>query len=288
MTDRTLLAQALAALEDGTFDRAHWITALRSALAAPQPEPVALESVHLTRDTQGMCVVRVNGRVAIRDNGDIIDHMATLEWFATPPAAPAEPCYCDRMGIGVPGVSCGDCPRDYKPAPIDGFGGNLDAAFDAPADMVMVPRDILVRLVEEARVFEPSVLDPEALAQAHRILAASPPAAPAPAVPLTDTRKLCTCDGAGRGPGRACVVQAGGRLGDLWKCAKSAAPAVREPPGMVLVPFDELLRLRKHADFNVVELAHQQRESPGPFVGLAGTTNVMFAEQAHGIMGGGK
>ena len=54
-------------------------------------------------------------------------------------------------------------------------------------------------------------------------------AAPAPAVPLTDTRKLCTCDGAGRGPGRACVVQAGGRLGELWKCAKSAAPAVREP-----------------------------------------------------------
>lgn len=43
-----------------------------------------------------------------------------------------------------------------------------------------------------------------------------------------DTRKLCTCDGAGRGPGRACVVQAGGRLGDLWKCSKSAAPAVRE------------------------------------------------------------
>jgi hypothetical protein len=32
-------------------------------------------------------------------------------------AQPApEPCYCDRMGIGVPGVSCGDCPRDYKPA----------------------------------------------------------------------------------------------------------------------------------------------------------------------------
>ena len=41
----------------------------------------------------------------------------------------------------------------------------------------------------------------------------------APAVPLPDTRKLCTCDGAGRGPGRACVVQAGGRLGDLWRCA---------------------------------------------------------------------
>jgi hypothetical protein len=35
-----------------------------------------------------------------------------------------------------------------------------------------------------------------------------------------DTRKVCTCDGAGRGPGRACVVQAGGRLGDLWRCAQ--------------------------------------------------------------------
>ena len=26
-----------------------------------------------------------------------------------------EPCYCDKQGIGEPGVSCGDCPtRDYK------------------------------------------------------------------------------------------------------------------------------------------------------------------------------
>ena len=57
--------------------------------AAPALEPVALESVHLTRDASGMCIVRVNGRTAIRDNGDIIDHMATLEWFAAP--APAVP-----------------------------------------------------------------------------------------------------------------------------------------------------------------------------------------------------
>lgn len=35
----------------------------------------------------------------------------------------------------------------------------------------------------------------------------------------SDTRKPCTCDGAGRGPGRACVVKAGGRLGGLWRCA---------------------------------------------------------------------
>lgn len=50
--------------------------------ASKMVPPVALRSVHLTRDTAGMCVVRVNGRVAIRDNGDIIDHTATLEWFA--------------------------------------------------------------------------------------------------------------------------------------------------------------------------------------------------------------
>lgn len=35
-----------------------------------------------------------------------------------------------------------------------------------------------------------------------------------------DMRKPCTCDGAGCGPGRACVVQAGGRLGELWRCAQ--------------------------------------------------------------------
>ena len=90
---RTLREAAQMALDalltgyhQGTQDA---IAALREALAAPEPELVALESIHLTRDTRGMCVVRVNGRVAIRDNGDIIDHMATLEWFATPPAAPA-------------------------------------------------------------------------------------------------------------------------------------------------------------------------------------------------------
>jgi hypothetical protein len=26
---------------------------------------------------------------------------------------PPAKCFCDRMKIGVPGVSCGDCPRDY-------------------------------------------------------------------------------------------------------------------------------------------------------------------------------
>lgn len=35
----------------------------------------------------------------------------------------------------------------------------------------------------------------------------------------SEARKPCTCDGAGRGPGRACVVLAGQRLGELWRCA---------------------------------------------------------------------
>lgn len=32
----------------------------------------------------------------------------------TPTRAADAPCFCDRMNIGAPGVSCGDCPtRDY-------------------------------------------------------------------------------------------------------------------------------------------------------------------------------
>lgn len=45
--------------------------------------------------------------------------------------------------------------------------------------------------------------------------------------PKADTRKLCTCDGAGRGPGRACVVKAGGRLGELWRCSEGVERAER-------------------------------------------------------------
>jgi hypothetical protein len=42
--------------------------------------------------------------------------------------------------------------------------------------------------------------------------------------PGSEARKLCTCDGAGRGPGRACVVLAGQRLGELWRCAEGHEP----------------------------------------------------------------
>jgi hypothetical protein len=62
--------------------------AAREALAQPavQGEPVALREVGLTRDIRGMCIVTINGREAIRDNGDVISHYATLDWFAQPPA----------------------------------------------------------------------------------------------------------------------------------------------------------------------------------------------------------
>lgn len=58
-------------------------------------------------------------------------------------------------------------------------------------------------------------------APAHYKIAQARDARPAAAVQemQTDARKMCTCDGAGRGAGRVCVVKAGGRLGDLWRCA---------------------------------------------------------------------
>lgn len=42
---------------------------------------------------------------------------------------------------------------------------------------------------------------------------------------MSEHRKPCTCDGAGRGPGRECVVKRGQRLGELWRCSEG-----REPP----------------------------------------------------------
>lgn len=44
-------------------------------------------------------VATVKESLTVEPVGDILD----------------EPCFCDRNGIGAPGVSCGDCPiRDYK------------------------------------------------------------------------------------------------------------------------------------------------------------------------------
>ena len=41
-------------------------------------------------------------------------YSAILAAAPQPPQAD-EPCYCDKQDIGKPGVTCGDCPRDYSP-----------------------------------------------------------------------------------------------------------------------------------------------------------------------------
>jgi hypothetical protein len=56
-------------------------------------------------------------REALRDLRETVRR--GLECAAAPqPAAQPDPCFCDRMKLGEPGVSgvsCGDCPtRDYK------------------------------------------------------------------------------------------------------------------------------------------------------------------------------
>jgi hypothetical protein len=82
----------ITTIPDRERDLQAQVDALKEELARLRAqEPVALKSVHLIRDVQGMCAVLVNGRMAIRDNGDIIDHFATLDWFAAPPSQPAKP-----------------------------------------------------------------------------------------------------------------------------------------------------------------------------------------------------
>jgi hypothetical protein len=90
---------------DIEFSHKSWMSdvwkPLYAAPAAPAPDHIVdanklvapLRSVHLTRDTRGMCVVSLNGFEVIRDNGDVIDHMATPSLLSTyaAPAAPAEP-----------------------------------------------------------------------------------------------------------------------------------------------------------------------------------------------------
>jgi len=44
----------------------------------------------------------------------VAQYKAMLAAAPQPPQAD-EPCYCDKQGIGKPGVTCGDCPRDYLP-----------------------------------------------------------------------------------------------------------------------------------------------------------------------------
>lgn len=56
-----------------------------------------------------------------KKDGGTID-LESLRGFTPGPHPDAQPaqgeCFCDRMKLGAPGVSCGDCPtRDYAPQP---------------------------------------------------------------------------------------------------------------------------------------------------------------------------
>ncbi len=75
--------------QDASIWAAAWHAATPSAAPEGQGVPVALQSVELIRDIYGMCIVKVNGREAMRDNGDVISHCATLDWFAPQPPAGA-------------------------------------------------------------------------------------------------------------------------------------------------------------------------------------------------------
>ncbi len=72
---------------------AEYIARMEAEIAAtadaPVAEPVGLCEVGFARDTDGTCIVTVNGREVIRDNGDIVSHYATLDWLAGEPRPPA-------------------------------------------------------------------------------------------------------------------------------------------------------------------------------------------------------
>lgn len=82
-----------------------WDAAVRSASpAAPEAaKPAVLREVALTRDVHGMCVVTVNGREVIRDNGDVISHFATLNWLSSI-SVPADKLANDLL----------NCADDYR------------------------------------------------------------------------------------------------------------------------------------------------------------------------------
>lgn len=98
------------------------IADLRSVIAEMEAgEPVAwrYHSVSPFADKDGMYKVSDKWSLIHRpDQRDAHSSMCGMEAepLYTHPQPKAEPCYCDKNGIGAPGVSCGDCPdRDYKP-----------------------------------------------------------------------------------------------------------------------------------------------------------------------------
>ena len=83
--------------------------------AQPQPKPVAWAMPR----PDGLVLDVITPEEHERHEGEYTEALCKC-------AAQPEQCYCDRMKIGVPGVSCGDCPRDYRaaqPAPAEPVAG---------------------------------------------------------------------------------------------------------------------------------------------------------------------
>lgn len=115
-------------------------------------------------------------RIAMNTCGDTCPQVIAGDALRQALVAPAEPeqCWCDAQGIGKPGVSCGDCPRDYgKPAQQpakwlpgeikDGYKGirwvTKEGVFGRPtADDV---RTYLAEIAEPARTLAAPVTDEE-------------------------------------------------------------------------------------------------------------------------------
>lgn len=131
---RELLQRAIDALENGRRVREceggtqyqpmleeGVMAELRAALAAPAAPAAGMSALE---HAAGMALVALEETAKHAGPGypkqkvlsAIAELLATLPAPCAPPVAPAEECTCDTRGIGVPGVSCGDCPRDYVQA----------------------------------------------------------------------------------------------------------------------------------------------------------------------------
>lgn len=242
--------------------RDYWYVALAAAPAPAVPDDIAA-IIACLGDDAALLRETTDDSEEIAQNMD--DAAAALERLS---AAPAVPVSWDRLRTLMDGI----------PTREEFIGGQRQKYVAKEAVMSWLHEGQLRAEREAAQPAAPAV---QVVLRQPNLFAS------APAVPLTDTRKLCTCDGAGRGPGRACVVQAGGRLGELWKCAKSAAPAVREPQ-------DERIRWR---DAVIKEAESALRTAEQEFADMPTWANVGHAAKkvthalaviaALGIGGGG-
>lgn len=101
---------------------------------------------------------------------------AAIDAHLKQPSAPAWPCHCDERGIGQPGVTCGDCPRDYGHTV-----AQPSAPSGEPADLMGEARHAITALLSLIRRNAPE-LSGKTLGYAEAVAAkiATAQAAPAP------------------------------------------------------------------------------------------------------------